>query len=292
MTDFHTISTNPTIYKPFEKAKCSVTGKMEQLDPTFNMSLDGMASKVRRREISPPIGWGLNSLSGFETRFHGKKVSNVTFRTLHPGYTKGSMLVNFSDDELWMKNLGELSGVVDFGGEQIEVKNIWHEFLLNTVRDIEPVYTPPSDEADEWYSFSAEALVNGKWLSVRPPTIAGCVIDVPNFSGEGPAELPCEIPVTFRDFDFLCTERILSGQSFSASQVFSFLLEKFFSSNGKPTAVSRLCNQGASLPGDVVESYLLNGHGFLGMLKGERERFGVTVSIPQLELRNVDAASG
>jgi len=273
-------------YKAFEKAECPITGNLEQLDPVCGFSLDGMAATVRRGELEPPLGWGLNPAVGFETRFHAKKLSNITFRTLHEGFTKGSMLVNLSDDELWMRNLDNRSGVVELGGDQYPTRNLWRDFLLATVWHIEPIYQPPTAEDYEWYNFTAKVLVHSVYTSVRPATIAGCVIDVPNFSEEGPAELPCEIPITFRDLDYLRTNELLDGSLVPAGEQFSWLLENFFGSDGKPTACARLLEHGAGLPEEDLRRYTEAGHGFLGMLKGERERFGVEVSIPQLELRD------
>lgn len=282
-------------YKPFERGECPVTQKPEQLCPVSGLSLDGMASMVRKGKLVVGIGWGLLRVVGFETRFHSNRVSNVTFRTLPPGFTKGNMLVCFSDDELWMKNLDSLSGNVEFAGQTRAVKNLWRDFLDENLRNIEPVYLPPCDEDDEWFSFSAEARVNGRWYSVRPPTAAGCVLDVPNFASEEPPtgmggaspELPCEIPVAFRDFDYLYSQRLLAGKDVPPGEAFSWLAENFFGLHGKPTAVSRLLEQGAGLSEDEYRSYVEAGHGFLGVLKGERERFGVLASIPQMELRDV-----
>lgn len=278
-------------FKPFEKRLCVVSGEQKELCPVSGLSIDRMASLIRRGSLKVDLGWGLIPAAGFETRFHSKRVSNVTFRTLPPGFTSGNMLVCFSDDELWMKNLDCLSGDIEFSGKRQPVRNLWRGFLNDSIQNIEPVYSPPREDEDEWYSFTAEARINGRWFSVRPPTAAGCVIDVPNYSGEeAAAELPCEIPVTFRDFDYLRTQNLLSGvvgPPMPADEKFSWLSEKFFGSHGKPTAVSRLIEQGAGLPAEIFRSYVEAGHGYLGMLKGEQERFGVSVSIPQLELRDV-----
>lgn len=273
-------------YRPFAVGECPVTGKEEQLDPVCGLSLDGMASKVRRDELHPPVGWALNPIVGFETRFHGKRVSNITFRTLPAGFTRGSMLVNFSDDELWMKNLDNLSGDIDFAGERVAVMNLWRDFLFKAVRNIHPVYQSPTGDEDEWYGFTADILVCGMELSARPPTAAGCVVDVPNYGPVGPAELPCEVPVNFRDFDYLYTQQLLRGEAVPPpGEQFSWLCEKFFGQHGKPTALTRLLEQGAGLSEDRLREHTEAGHGFLGMLKIEQERFGVTASIPQLEIR-------
>lgn len=280
-----------TKFKPFEKRECPITKKLEELDPVSGFSLDGIATKVRRGELQMPLGWGLNPRVGFETRFHSKKVSNITFRVLHPGFTKGSMLVNFSEDELWMRNLGQDCGEIDFGGSKVVVQNLWKRFLFDVVDDVTPVYTPTQREGDviledEWYSFLGNILVNGKWLSFRPPTIAGCVVDVPNFSGEGAAEYPCDIPISLRDFDYLYTKSLLDEyEGDGIEQVLNYLCSNFFK-DGKPTIFQRLIDSGAKFEPGVAGSYLERGHGLLGMLKGEREALGIDISIPQLELRD------
>lgn len=274
-------------YRPFEKAVCPVTGRLEELDPICGFSLGGMKSKHLRKELEPPIGWGLNPSVGFETRFHSQVVSNITFRVLHRGFTKGNMLVCFSEDELWMKNLDQLSGEIDFAGRKEPCRNLWRDFLLKVIGPISPFYLPPDREDDEWFSFTGNVLVNGLKCSFRPPTAAGCVIDVPNVCG-GPPELPCEIPVSFRDFDYLYTQQLLRAPSSPPlNEAFPWLVEKFFGSHGKPAPFSRLLNEGAMLSHAEMTRYIEAGHGLLGMIKGERERFRLTFKVPQLEMRSV-----
>lgn len=278
-------------FKPFQRGLCPVTGKLEELDPVCGLSIDGISGLVRRGELNLPIGWGLNPTVGFETRFHSRRISNITFRLLPAGFSRGSMLVNLNDDELWMRNLDTLSGDIDFGGETKTVANLWRNFLQAVLCDLTPVYEPPRDGESEWFSFTADVLVQGLWCSIRPPTAAGCTVDVPNFSGSGPSELPCEIPLSFRDCDYLHTSYLLDSSNPPLGGVFLYLAENFFSPNGKPTSVLRLIEENLTLSDDEVFSFVDAGHGFLAMLKASRNRFGLSVSIPPLELRDVLSVS-
>ena len=79
---------------------------------------------------------------------------------------------------------------------------------------------------------------------------------------------------------------LLSGENFPLSEAFTWLGENYFGEHGKPTSVTRLLEQGDGLSEEIFRRYVEAGHGFLGMLKGEQERFGVSVSIPPLELRD------
>lgn len=273
-------------YKPFQKAVCPVTGKLAELDPVCGLSLDGLASKARRGEVEPPLGWALTKAIGFETRFHKVRVSNVTFRTLHPGYTLGSMLVCFSEDETWMRNLNTRAGELDLGGRtQSAVENLWRDFVLANVRNLEFVYLPESDDESELISYAGEVRVNGVWLSFRPPTAAGAVVDVPNVyaTGSEPAEMPCEIPLSLRDCDYLYTAQLM-GEITPGLNLFQQLGEKFFGSNGKPAMIERLLSV-ADVSLERIRDYTEAGHGFLAICRGECEAYGVPLRIPGLELR-------
>lgn len=267
------------IFRAFEKNTCPVTGNEEELDPVHGWSLDGLAVKHRRGEIEFEIPWALFPEIGFETRFHQKKISNITFRVLPAGYTKGSMLVNFAEEETWMRNLGEIG--------RGETPNHWGAFLSQCLRGVELTYLPEDDEEDEWFNFQFQAKVNSEWLSARPPTIAGAVIDVTDV-GAGQIK-PCEIPVTFRDVDWIKTASFQS--EFEELESFSYLTEKFFEHLGESTRISRLVEASNKVSWDTFCRYFGNGHGVLGCLKGERTKIGINLPIPQLEIREFESVS-
>ncbi|RMF67810.1 MAG: hypothetical protein D6743_04280, partial [Calditrichaeota bacterium] len=148
-----------------------------------------------------------------------------------------------------MRCLGRPKGTLDFGGVEKACENVWLNFLSRTVRNIRPVFFPglfhPQFPLDA-ITFQAEVLLQGLWLSVRPPTAAGCVVDVPNLfasqakgktEGEenisalsSSPELPCEIPVRFRDFDFLRTRELLSKTTdYLGVGMFRWLAGRYFS---------------------------------------------------------------
>lgn len=268
-----------TIYAPFEKHLCPVTGEESELDPIYGLSLDGLASKHRRDEIDLPIPWALHPHVGFETRFHSKKVSNITFQTLHKGYTKGSMLVCFTEKEAWMRNVGE--------PQRDGMTNYWTLFLTQIIRNMELTYLSETEEEDEWFNFQFQVLVNGKWISSRPPTVAGSVIDVTDDFEK--TVKPCEIPITFRDVDWLVTS--LVHADIGSVEGFSLLAEKFFGSLCSLQRLQRLIEKARDVPWQTFQSYQKAGHGVLGCLKGERNRLELNLPIPQLEIRELEPVS-
>ena len=290
-------SLTQSLYRPFEKFICPVTGREDELDPICGISLDGMASQVRLGKIQPPLGWGLNPAIGFETRFHAQRISNITFRTLHKRYASGGNLVSFSEDELWMRTLSKLHGTIDLAGKEQVIPNLWLTFLRRVTKNIQPIYLPETEEGtEEWFSFECDILVQGIWCSLHPPTIAGSVVDVPNFSGSSSAgvcaEYPCEVPLSFRDIDYLYTQYLLSTIPYiPLSEAFAWLLENFFPSSGAnekvilPSIFHQMSSAGSTLPDTVIREYLGDGYGFLGMLKGESQHLGCSVKIPPLKIR-------
>ena len=260
------------IYQPFERHLCQVTNNLEELDPVTGMSLDGMASKFRRGELTLPVPWALHSEIGFETRFHSKKVCNVVFSPLHAGYTKGNMLVNFREDVSWMLNLGRKTGPSPEGYGEGDISNHWLEFLRQTIRNVSFQYFPD----DECFVATGEAKINSKWFPFKNATAVGVTLEVLNeFNNR---QILSEIPVSFADLDFLVTASLWENQNVAILDNFVFGLRDLEGSR-------RLLEYREQLM-SLVPKYFNNGYGLLATLKFEQSVTGVRIPIPQIQQRN------
>lgn len=178
------------IYKPFEKAMCPIKEELHELDPHCGISIDGMAVLVRRGQLDLKVPWGITKEIGFETRFHKVRVCNAEFQPLHPGYTQGNMLVEFSE-----AHRSALNGLSVEG--QFDPYHYWFEFMESCVRRI-------SLDSYEPYIFRAEVKVNSLWFPTSSVTAVGAVVDVLDYNTQ--QVRPCEVPVRARDMDYLLTK--------------------------------------------------------------------------------------
>lgn len=265
-------------YKPFEKAVCEATGLQAELDPIHSLSIDGLASRLRSGDISLPQPWALHPEIGFETRFHSVRVCNIKFQSLHKGKTRGSMLANFSDEFSWVKNLGD-RGPAQFA-------NPWLPFLREVFEVTEAVYLPETEEDSPWTTFVGRVKINSQWFSFRPPTVAGVVVDVTDsFENE---TKPCDVPVSFRDCDYLYTLGLVLklGLENLPAGFFTTICENFWKSHAHPAEFERLRIVGNDVSSVLFAKSLDLGHGLLGFWKRHATDLSAPImNIPQLELR-------
>lgn len=269
------------IYKPFEKRLCPVKKAQEELDPIHGISIDGVASLLRRDEIKlegPP--YALHPEVGFETRFHKVKLCNFTFTPLHYKYTNGTHLVNFIEELRFLRNMASTSPTFNreefrknhsfkfktFKDDWFEdsiFSNVYQSFTRSTIKDLVLHY----DEEDKTYQFTYQCKVNSEYFLASHVTAVGSVVQVLD-SFENKIK-PCEVPIRFRDLDRIYTERItMAGTQLNANS----LKEKF-----------NLEFDSEELALNCAAESIKNGNGFLAAVKSNPDIFSKR-SLPQLQL--------
>ena len=280
------------VWKPFEKSVCPKLNTVQELDSVFGYSLEAIVALLRRREIKiHSIPAAMSSVVGFETRFHKIGICNITYEPLHPGYTKGSHLLNVCE---FLQFLKKPFGVPTYNFSEFKDKfqsrfekeilpdwymstspykhNIYFEFLREILFNIRCIL---HDEKN--FTYTANVRVNSNVYSCTYFTAAGCVVNVLNTEG---SLRPCELPIKFRDIDYIYALHLLrsGGDSFSFDRLTHYSnyvnqCDADFISDINVDSTAKL---------NAIRDALSNGLGILAAVKKNPDLFG-KYSIPQLQ---------